>query len=320
MRFEIIPGAAKDHYLLRDVENGTQAEIFTFGALLNQFSVPVGPGTAERVNVIDGFADSAAARAEITDGFHGAKLSPYVCRLHKGSFDFEDKSYKVKGHYMGDSAIHGLLFDAAFAVSSTHVDEEKAILSLWYQYNTTEHGFPFPYSIEVIYKLTADRSLQVTTNVTNAGKTNMPLNDGWHPYFKLGQSIDSASVRFDSKELVEFDDALLPSGKTSIYQNFHSFKVFGDTELDNCFTLNRPAYNEDLPAFEIKDESVGLSIGIYPDDAYPFLQIYTPPSRESIAVENLSSIPDSFNNKTGLITLKPGESRVFNTTYKLTLL
>jgi len=318
MRFQIIPGEGQQSYTLTDSTNGTTAEILTFGALLNRFAIPVKGG--QLINVVDGFKDPADARASITNGFHSAKLSPFVCRLHLGQYSFEGKDYKIDKHYMKDSAIHGLVFDAVFKVSATHVDDHKATLALVYEYRDNSQGFPFAFDIEVIYKLSADNDLQVTTHVTNAGTGNMPLNDGWHPYFKLGASINTAAVRFDAKELVEFDEALLPNGKTSLYNSFNMFKVFGDTELDNCFTLNQPSYEGALPAFEIKDESLGLSLGIFPDEAYPYLQIYTPPSRESIAVENLSSIPDSFNNKTGLIILASGESKTFTTTYKLALI
>lgn len=315
MRFEIIPGADKQSFTLKDNTSGTSAEILTFGAVLNRFSTPGKNG--QPVNVVDGFKDVADARQNITNGFHSAKLSPFVCRLHKGEYEFEGKSHKIDKFYMGDSAIHGLLFDANYEVSATHVDENKATLSLIYTYRDSAQGYPFAFDIEIIYKLSAGNELQVTTYVTNAGTGDMPLNDGWHPYFKLGTTINTAAVRFDAKELVEFDEALLPNGKTSLYTSFNRFQEFGETELDNCFTLNQPSYQGDLPAFEIKDEAIGLSLSIFPDEAYPYLQIYTPPSRQSIAVENLSSIPDSFNNKTGLIKLKPGEGKTFSTTYKL---
>jgi len=315
MRFEITPGPDHDSYFLKDNSTGCYAEIFPFGAILNQFAVALQNGKV--VNVIDGFKGVQDARENITNGFHSAKLSPFVCRLHKGEYSFEGSDYKIDKYYMGDSAIHGLLFDAAFKVSATHVDEKKATLSLTYEYKDSTQGFPFAYDIEVIYKLGVDQDLQVTTHVNNAGTADMPLSDGWHPYFKLGDKINTAAVRFDSRELVEFDDTLLPNGKTSLYNAFNQFKVFGDTELDNCFTLNQPSYDGALPAFEIKDEQAGVLLGIYPDSAYPYLQIYTPPSRTSIAVENLSSIPDAFNNKTGLIKLGPAESKTFTTTYKL---
>ena len=318
MRFEIISGTGDQTYILKDNQLGVQAEILRFGAILNKFIIEQKDG--QLINIIDGFKDPADAQKNITDGFHGAKLSPFVCRLHKGSYRFEGNEYKIDKHYMKESAIHGLLYDALFSVSVTHVDDHKATLSLLYEYRDNSQGFPFSFDIEVIYKLSSDKGLQVTTYVTNTGTGNMPLNDGWHPYFKLGPTINTASVRFDAKELIEFDEALLPSGKTSAYKEFDQFKVFGETELDNCFTLNQIGYSSDQAAFEIKDETVGVSLSIYPDENYPYLQIYTPPSRESIAVENLSSIPDSFNNKTGLIILPPGESRTFTTAYKLSVL
>jgi aldose 1-epimerase len=50
---------------------------------------------------------------------------------------------------------------------------------------------------------------------------------------------------------------------------------------------------------------------------YPYLQVYTPDHRRSIAIENLSSPPDSFNNLMGLITLGPEDSATFHLQYKL---
>jgi aldose 1-epimerase len=56
---------------------------------------------------------------------------------------------------------------------------------------------------------------------------------------------------------------------------------------------------------------------IYPERAYPYLQVYTPPHRKSIAIENLSSAPDAFNNKMGLIALGPEDSQAFQTRYRI---
>lgn len=315
MRFEIIPGAEHDSYILKDNATGTYAEVLVFGALLNALATPTKEGAV--FNVVDGYKDVADAKANVTNGFHSAKLSPFVCRLHKGEYSFEGKDFKIDKFYMGESAIHGLLYDAAFKVSATHADENKATLSLVYEYRDQHQGFPFAFDVEVIYRLGTDGRLQLTTHVSNAGSGNMPLNDGWHPYFKVGDTINTASVRFDAREMVEFDESLLPNGKTSQYSSFNEFKPFGDTALDNCFTLNRESYEGVFPAFEIKDEKKGLSLSIFPDASYPYLQIYTPPSRTCIAVENLSSVPDSLNNKTGLIILAPGESRTFSTTYQV---
>jgi aldose 1-epimerase len=61
-------------------------------------------------------------------------------------------------------------------------------------------------------------------------------------------------------------------------------------------------------------------VEIRPESSYPYLQLYTPPHRESIAIENLSAAPDAFNNGMGLINLEPGASATFKTAYTISCL
>jgi aldose 1-epimerase len=70
----------------------------------------------------------------------------------------------------------------------------------------------------------------------------------------------------------------------------------------------------------LRNTEKNIQIEIHPDSSYPYLQIYIPPGRQSIAIENLSGAPDGFNNGIGLLTLEPGQSTIFNTMYKITLL
>ena len=60
-----------------------------------------------------------------------------------------------------------------------------------------------------------------------------------------------------------------------------------------------------------------VTLTIAPDKHYPYLQIYTPPHRKSIAIENLTSAPDSFNNGIGLLVIEPNHTLEFSTTYIL---
>src|SRR5436190_21486990 len=99
-------------------------------------------------------------------------------------------------------------------------------------------------------------------------------------------------VQYQSKLMIEFDDNLLPTGNYLPYNTFNSMKQFGDTFLDNCFELNETG----TIACTLKNEKNGLQLNIIPASSYPYLQIYTPPHRDSIAIENLSSAPDAFNN------------------------
>lgn len=311
MQFEIIEN--KDSFILKDKNSNTQAEIYAFGALLNKFEVEK---NGQKFNVIDGYESVDDARKNITQLHRSAKLSPFVCRLNQGKFSFNGKDYEVKKFNIGASAIHGLVFDAEFKKNTTHVDNQKATVTLHYDYNTAEHGFQFAFTINVAYKLEPENKLSVKTTVTNHSKENLPLSDGWHPYFQLGETINNAEITFNAKEMAEFSAELLPTGKFFPYKEFEAFKKMNDTELDNSFMVK----DFDGPALKMKDETVGLQLEITPDASYPVLQIYTPPHRKSIAIENLSSVPDAYNNKIGLIELAPEATQKFKTTYQIKVL
>jgi len=295
---------------LRDESNSTEAEIYSFGALLNSFSVTQ---KNKRINIIDGFSSPADAKENITKGFKSAKLSPFVCRMNKGEYTFNEQSHKIQKFYLGDEAIHGLIYNAPFDIKKYQANNEKAFVHLSYGYNNKNEGFPFCYTTEVIYTLTANNNLSIQTIVTNTSNSEMPLNDGWHPYFKLGETVNDLHVQFNSNTMLEFDSRLLPSGKIIPYDKFENMNSFENIQLDNCFVLK----DHKLPSCVLKDNNSGIEFTITADSSYPYLQVYTPPHRKSIAVENLSSAPDSFNNHIGLIMAKPNERYTFETSYQI---
>jgi aldose 1-epimerase len=63
-----------------------------------------------------------------------------------------------------------------------------------------------------------------------------------------------------------------------------------------------------------------VQVEIHPSASYPYLQIFTPEHRKSIAIENLSAAPDAFNNGMGLKVLEPDEAADFSTTFKIKFL
>ncbi len=296
---------------LKDLSNNSFVELYSFGALLNQFSV-VHEGTP--LNVIEGFSDISDAIKNITPYFRSAKLSPFVCRVNKGSFTFGEKKYHLSKYMTNGNAIHGLIYDASFEIVTHEANDNFASVTLSYQYEKKEDGFPFIYKCEVEYKLESDNQLTVTTTITNADEKLIPVTDGWHPYFTLGDTIDEYQVEFQCKEMLVFDDALIPTGSFIPYETFGSLTNFGDTHFDNCFTLN---FAECQPLCVIRNPKKKIQIEFHPSQSYPYLQIYTPDSRKSIAIENLSAAPDAFNNGLGLIVLSPKEQAVFSTKFKV---
>ena len=291
---------------LKSEEEKTSAEIYAFGALLNSFTIN------GSINIIDGFVSPQDAKDNITNGFKSAKLSPFVCRIKDGKYTFNNEEYKIDKIYLGEEAIHGLLFDEMFSLVNHEANDDNAFVTLEYNYTKQNEGFPFQYTCTVTYTLEQNNLLVIETNVINNSDKPMPLSDGWHPYFTLGAKVDELLFQMNSDKLVEFTNRLVPTGNIVAYKKFQVPEILGDTFLDNCFLLKQN--NE--AACILRNDKTGLELRIWPHSSYPYLQVYTPPHRNSIAIENLSSTPDAFNNKMGLIILNAGEKAHFKTTFQ----
>jgi|SRR5690242_15955754 len=300
--------------LKNDVTNNYAAVIPACGAILQEFVVE---RDKQKTNVIDSYHSLEEFKNEVTKGFKGCKLSPFVCRLTHGKYIFGEKQYQVQKHYMGQHAIHGLLYDRNFSVISETANAAEASVTMKYEYRADDPGYPFQYDCIVTWKLEPENKLTVITECVNQDEGLIPMQDGWHPYFTLGDTINDLDLEFQGKQMVEFDTELLPTGNLVDYTRFSGIEKLGDRFLDNCFTLDT---QECQPLCVLRNKEKKIEIQLFPDESYPYLQIYTPPHRKSIAIENLSGAPDGFNNEMGVITLESGQSALFSTTYKILLL
>ncbi|MEY2901028.1 MAG: hypothetical protein RLY89_134 [Bacteroidota bacterium] len=294
---------------LRDATSKTEAQIYAFGALLNEFSMVVG---TKKTNVVAGFESVEEAQNNITNGFKSAKLSPFVCRMREGKYVWDDDHFQVKKFFLANHAIHGILYDAIYEIRYTEANMLHAKVEMDYSYPGNIAGYPFPFLIQVQWTLEKGNQLSVETSVTNASPSNIPLSDGWHPYFNLGGSVDDCNIVFSSNQQLEFDADLLPTGQLIEDNRFVQGASLNGIFLDNCFELDKTLKQ---PYCTLSNQSLALTIE--PESSYPYLQIYTPPTRDMIAIENLSSAPDAFNNKMGLQTLEPHTTKVFKTTYTI---
>jgi aldose 1-epimerase len=99
---------------------------------------------------------------------------------------------------------------------------------------------------------------------------------------------------------VELDERNIAIGKAYI-ENVDSFKI-GDQFLDDCFILESKTILFLTPSLYLRIKNHRRRL---------FLQLYTPPHANTIAIEPTTGISDSFNNGDGLKILKP------NDTYKI---
>jgi len=313
MSFNITPERDEDLDLLQitDLSSGIQVRILPEpGALLHEFSIPLGN---RRIQVINSYKNQADQK-ENAAFYKSAKLSPFVCRISEGKYEFDNISYEFQNKFNDGSAIHGIVSDKPFTVVEKSSREDEAFILLEYHYQKEDPAYPFEYLINVKYTLKTGGRLYLDTTVKNLSSQRMPMADGWHPYFSLEGEVNDWLLSFHSREKLAFNEKLIPLGHTVEAPDFYSPKLIGEEFFDNCFLLEQ---DTGAPAATLENPANGLRLSFYPDRYYPFLQIYTPGDRKSIAIENLSSAPDAFNNGLGLIILKPGDSQSFSVLYQL---
>ncbi|MEP6948946.1 MAG: aldose 1-epimerase [Ginsengibacter sp.] len=300
--------------ILKDNETNTYATILPgCGAILHEF---VSNSNGRVLNVIDSYASADDFKKHVeTKGFLGCKLSPFVCRINRGTYHFGGEKYTIEKFHLGKNALHGELYDKPFLIVGETSNELHASVTMQYEYRAEDPGYPFNYDCMVTWQLQNDNKLSVTTECINRDEGLIPMQDGWHPYFNLGDVADELQLEFQSNEMVEFNSELIPTQNLIKYTGFNSLKKIGTAFLDNCFTLNMDACQ---PMCVLRNPAKKVEIEIHPEKSYPYLQIYIPPHRKSIAIENISGAPDAFNNGMGFATLEPGTSILFKTSYKIT--
>ena len=311
MSFQVIINTAQQHPIITlKNSNNSSADIYAFGGFVNGFSVTTTEGF---FNVIDGFTSVDDAIENVTRGFKSSFLSPFTCRMKNGEFKLGDTGYKIDKFYLPPHALHGILYDAVYDIIATEANDEEASVSLVYNYKGDDKGYPFAFSIMHKWVLKANNHLSVITTLTHSNKHTIPYAQGWHPYFKLGTAINNCTLQFDSNTMLEFDDTLLPTGKYITRDEFANGTLLKDIFIDNCFELSKTIIQ---PKCVLSYNDV--SITILPDGSYPYLQLYTPDHRQSIAIENISGAPDCFNNGIGLRLIEPCTSAIFTTSYIVT--
>lgn len=289
---------------LTDTNSGTQVEIVpAHSALLHAFKIPY---NGDLLNIIDSYSNLHDYQTNLSEYFKSAKLSPFAGRIPANKYQWKDKEYTPE-----KSAIHGLLYDVSFDVILQEVDKNSATLTMYHTYKGDDAGYPFSYRCEVQYNLQPGSQLNITTTISNLSSEDIPLMDGWHPYFSTGTAVDELELQFASTQIVEFNAQLVPTGNLLPYHTFESLTALAGHSLDNSFLLD---FTRQAPLCLLRDPQKQVDITFYPGTCYPILQIYIPPHRNSIAIEHLTGAPNAFNNGIGLLTLTAGETREFSAT------
>ena len=222
-------------------------------------------------------------------------LFPFPGRVAGGTYEYQGKHYQLPTNEGGrDNAIHGFLAEAPFELVQKNMNQEMALLDFQYQYDGSEQGFPFPTQINIIYEIT-NKGFQFTLKIINTGNSSFPFGLGWHPYF-ASENLAAATLDFQAIEQLVVDENQIPTGA----EPNQFISPIGNQQLDTSYLLSNSMirfsshyYNMNLRTLFVEKE---------------YLQLYTPPSRNSIAIEPMTCEPNAFNSHKGLQELAPNAS------------
>jgi aldose 1-epimerase len=307
-KFQLLsrPLGAIERFVIQ-CSSGAELEILSgHGAGLNAWRVANASGM---LNLLYGYTDEAVFRKIQADTSAGVRLSPFAGRTNNAKWQLNGQSsYLDNNVSWAPHALHGLLHTKPWRFVSFKEENDFAELTLAYDYVGSHQGFPFPYRAETRFRFSGN-SYQVISTVTNRGVTPMPYSEGYHPYYSLNTRIDELEMKLPSVKRVLLDNQDIPTGNYENDTRFQERVLIKNTEINDCFVLD-PLTSKAVST--LHNPKNGDSLEIWQDSNYKMIQIYTPPDRQSIAIEPMTHEPDVLNHHRDLLIVSPGESLSFS--------
>ena len=293
-------------YYLQNNETGEFAAILPgYGATLNRCTLRNSHGTM--LEVIDGCDTQEQLLSEGAAMYKGCVLFPFPNRVKDGKYSMGGNEFQIPVNHPSEGhALHMMLYNKPFKVISHEVDEFSASLIVRYDYAASETWYPFHFNLWVEFRLHATGGLLCAMNVQNTGIRTLPCGMGYHPYFRTGSPLDKLKLKLKSVEGLEHDGRNIPTTGRSLFTRFHKLNSLENVTIDNTYTLNeRNVITETI----LSDPAQNYNIHVWQECGtreFSYVQVYTPPQRQSIAIEPMTCAPDAVNNGNGLALVSPG--------------
>lgn len=258
-------------------------------------------------------------------------LFPFPNRIRSGKFRANGRLFELP---LNDStkknAIHGFVCRHPWRVLRAQAHSDAASVQAIFQLSENAPAevaalWPSDFRLIVTYRLT-DKALTIEALVENPTRTPLPFGLGYHPYFRLpGMAAEPNAVgplRLQSCarrywELVEN----LPTGSQIPVvgeRDLRQGRVIGTTVFDDIWTdLPNPPNQSADPNGLIEraqlSSPTGHSLGVWTSRAFRELVLFTPPHRNTVAIEPYTCVTDAINLfhrgiDSGWMQLLPGQS------------
>ncbi len=231
-----------------------------------------------------------------TNNYASAILFPFANRIKDGKYSFRGVDYILECNEIGKTnAIHGLVYNKTFECIKKTGHPDYGAVTLRYKHNGELKGFPFKFHILLTYTLN-ENTINLEVKIINKDVKTFPFTLGWHPYF-ASKDLDESVIGFESKQQFLYDEHYIISGSKRL--DSQSPRPLKGVKLDNGYKLETNSIEFTTPEYLLKMMMTAKE---------NYLQLYTPNTSNSIAIEPMTGPTDSFNNKIGLRTLGPSES------------
>lgn len=283
---------------LLDTRTGSHLAIVpSFGA--NVLSLELHHQNRTSFAVIDGYEEESTLVQH--SGYKSSKLMPFPNRINSGQYTWNNKAYQLPINKLDHQhAMHGLVYKAPFELIEV-IEEERQIVAIFaYHFLGNVEGYPFPFYATLAYAFSGNEMV-CTTTVENIGKSAIPFGDGWHPYLTLGMAIDNCELMLPSVVQLAVNERMIPTGEEQPFSDFEQWQIIGNRHFD----LGLRCLQKGTNVVSLRRPNDSAMLQLWQNEAYPYLQVYTPPHRKSIAIEPMSCSADAFNNGNGLKVLAP---------------
>jgi aldose 1-epimerase len=209
-------GATVQLYTLQN-SHGAQATISNYGGILTSMLVPDKNGNLGDVvlgfDSLAGYTDAVYTREM---PFFGALIGRYGNRIRLGKFSLDGKEYTLpinnapNSLHGGPEGFHVRVWDAEPGTSA-----EGQTLTLTYQSQDGEEGYPGNLHVTVVYTLTEANGLRIEYTATTDQPTVLNLTN--HSYFNLNYGHDDTilghELTLHADRYTPVDDTQIPTGE-----------------------------------------------------------------------------------------------------------
>ena len=256
--------------------------------------------TINNTEIIDGISNNEAGLEMYKTRYNSSLLFPFPNRISDGKYEINGTSYQINCNEKAlNNALHGFVFNKYFSVTKINSTSTEASITFSYS-DTKKTAYPFDYQLDVTY-IFSENKLNIGFIVTNKSTKTMPFGIGWHPYFKA-KNLHKSILNFEAENQFALNEKMIPLHEVPL-------KINTPTEMDAIFLDDCFVTQKSETTFKTDAYSIEMKFSSKPPNS--FLQVYTPPTRDCIAIEPMTCAPNSFNNKKGLLLLEPEKNYVW---------